>query len=61
MDAIRNELRTGKPTHGRDHIEKGIDSIKGLQRLLNEGNLSSQEQGVAQNYIDALIKALSGK
>jgi len=55
IDAIRSELQTGNPTGGTFHSIKGQESINGLQKLLNKGGLSSEDEAIAYELIDVLL------
>jgi hypothetical protein len=35
MDAVRNELRTGRPTEGKYHTEKARTELRALQRWID--------------------------
>jgi len=59
-DAIRVQIATGKLIGGRDHIQKGLQRIKNLERILKEQNLSSSERELAQKLLDDLRRALEG-
>ncbi|MBN9090664.1 MAG: RHS repeat-associated core domain-containing protein, partial [Reyranella sp.] len=59
QDAIRNELRTGKPTSGTFHSIKGQDSINGLRKFLrNNPNAPYYDRLVAQSLLDELLSIL---
>jgi hypothetical protein len=58
-DAIRGELRTGQPTGGRMHLQKGRESVRALENWLRRNpNASSADRGVARQLLDDLRKAL---
>jgi RHS repeat-associated protein len=61
-DAIRNELKTGLPTAGKFHSEKGLQYVRGLDNWL-KNNLSAAhyDRLVAKSVRDDLINALGGK
>ena len=60
-DAVRNELRTGLPTHGRFHSQKAQETITGLTNWLrNNPNASHHDRLVAQSLLDDLKAALAG-
>jgi len=62
MDAIRNELRTGRPTSGKFHITKGRESLRGLQNWLRRNpGASDADRSVAENLMDQLHDALGGR
>ena len=60
MDAIRNEILTHKPTNGKWHFKKGQESISGLSKLINSGNLSSSDEKIAWELLYDLVDALDG-
>jgi hypothetical protein len=60
-DAVRNELLTGLPTHGRFHSQKAQETINGLTNWLRKNpNASHHDRLVAQSLIDDLKAALGG-
>ena len=60
-DAVRNELLTGLPTHGRFHSQKAQEYINALTKWLrNNPNASHQDRLVAQSLLDDLTAALGG-
>ncbi|WP_197526610.1 hypothetical protein [Botrimarina colliarenosi] len=60
-DAVRNELRTGLPTHGRFHSIKAKEVINGLTNWLRKNpNASHHDRLVAQSLLDDLKAALGG-
>ena len=61
MDAIRNEIRTGLPTQGKFHFNKGQQYLNALRNLIKKGILSTEDLKIAQALLEALINALAGK
>ncbi|GAB3248875.1 PrsW family glutamic-type intramembrane protease [Kineosporia babensis] len=63
MDAIRNELRTGRPTGGTFHREKGEVSLNGINRWLRtyERQASSEDVKWARWLKTELQRALKGQ
>lgn len=61
MDAIRNEISTGKATMGKWHTIKGQESLSGLKNLLDKGGLSSSDAIITKALIADLTNALAGK
>jgi hypothetical protein len=62
MDAIRNEIRTGRPTSGKFHVTKGRESLRGLQNWLRRNpGASDADRSAAENLIDQLHDALGGR
>ena len=58
-DAIRFENETGLPVGGRFHTKKGEDSIRNLERWLeNHPNASPGDKAAAENVIKDLTDAL---
>ena len=47
-DAIRYELRYNKLVGGKSHIQKGIESVTGLKRIIDKGGLTSSELAMAK-------------
>jgi hypothetical protein len=61
MDAIRYELRTGEATHGRGHIQKGHDMIRGLDKWLRSNpGASDGDKQLARSLMGELKEALDG-
>ncbi|QBX56092.1 hypothetical protein EXE58_11865 [Nocardioides seonyuensis] len=59
MDAIRRELATGDPTHGRMHIIKGRETLRGLEKwLTHRSDASPADRQVAQSLINELKDVL---
>lgn len=59
MDAIRHELASGDLVHGKDHVRKGHDILRGLERWLRvRGNASPQDRETAQALADELKELL---
>jgi hypothetical protein len=62
MDAIRNEIRTGRPTGGCFHTTKGKETLRGLQNWLRRNPAASgADRSVAENLIRQLDDALGGR
>jgi hypothetical protein len=60
-DAVRNELATGLPTHGRFHAQKAQEYSHALRNWLrNNPNASRRDRLVAQSLLDDLKSALGG-
>lgn len=57
-DAIRYTAQTGELVGGTDHITKGMERLRGLQKLESEGTLSVEDSEIARMLIDDLIDAL---
>jgi hypothetical protein len=61
-DAIRSELRSGRPTGGRFHFDKGAGSMNGLNNLLENGAIADAgDTHAAQTMLQDLIGAMSGE
>ncbi|NPC40991.1 hypothetical protein [Nocardioides sp. zg-1230] len=59
MDAIRHELASGDLVHGKDHVRKGHDILRGLERWLRtRGDASPQDRETAQALADELKELL---
>lgn len=57
-DAIRWERASGETVQGRQHLQKGVDSIRGLKRWSRQNpNASAYERGVAKNELNNLLDA----
>ena len=61
MDAVKNEIKTGKPTHGRFHTQKLNDILKALQRRVRAKDLNLFESLFVKALIKRIIKILFGK
>jgi hypothetical protein len=60
-DAVRNELLTGLPTHGRFHSQKAKEYVNALTNWLNKNpNALHQDKLVAQSMISDLLAAIGG-
>ena len=59
MDAIRNELATGKPTGGTFHFIKGWEYLKALEKIMDKVN--DVDKNVVKTLINDLKNALSRK
>ena len=60
-DAVRNELITGLPTHGRFHSQKATEYTNALTSWLKKNpNAPHQDQLVARSLINDLRSALGG-
>ena len=58
MDAIRNELLTGEATHGRGHIQKGRDMLRGLDKWLRHNpHASESDRQLARSLMEELKEA----
>jgi hypothetical protein len=54
-------LRSGLPTGGRFHFEKGAGAMNGLNNLLENGAISDAgDTQAAQTMLQDLIAAMSG-
>jgi RHS repeat-associated protein len=61
-DAVRNEILTGKPTHGRFHFQKAREYIAALTKWLKKNpGASDCDKGLAKALLDDLKTALGGK
>jgi hypothetical protein len=61
MDAVRNEIKTGLPTHGKFHTQKLNDYLNALNRRLRAGDLNQHDTDIVNSLIADITKALSGK
>lgn len=60
MDAIRHELVSQELVHGKDHVRKGRDILRGLERWLRTRQDASQhDREIAQSLADELKELLS--
>lgn len=58
-DAIRNEISTGQLTHGTGHIQKGRETVNGLQNWLKKNpGASASDVAAAQQELQNLLNAL---
>ena len=60
MDALRNELRTGKPTGKKFHWHKAVLMERGLNNRLNSRSLNFHDTKVAKELIEDIQNALAG-
>ena len=60
MDAVRNELITGKPTKGVYHSKKARVTVNELKKQISNGNLDDHDKRMARALIRNIKKALSG-
>jgi hypothetical protein len=58
--AVREELRTGLPVNGRNHIQKAQNAIVRLERALRRTDLSASDRRIVENVIRDLRNALGG-
>ena len=61
MDAIRNEIATGRPTKKRFHSDKGRKMVKSLRVLISSGKLDKSDKTIARDIIKDIRKALNGR
>lgn len=55
MDAIRHELASGDLVHGKDHVRKGRDILRGLERWLRtRHDVSPSDRQVAETLAEEL-------
>lgn len=61
-NAIRYERQSGETTHGRSHIKKAEDSLRGLENWLHRNpDAPASERAIAAREIANLRDALGGK
>ena len=60
MDAVRRELKTGKPTGGRYHSKKARLLVDDLKKCISSGRLSKDDKATARALVEELKKSLSG-
>jgi hypothetical protein len=59
MDAIRHELASNELVHGKDHVRKGREILRGLERWLRtRQDASERDREVAQDLADELKELL---
>jgi RHS repeat-associated protein len=56
--AIRNEAITGQPTKGIFHLQKGIERIANLKRILGRERLDDADRATAKRLLDDLQDAV---
>jgi len=61
MDAVRNEIKTGLPTHGKFHTQKLKDYSNALQRRLRAGDLNDFDKSVVNSLLEDITNALNGQ
>ena len=59
-DALRDELARGATILNARHAIKAMERIRELQRLINSGQLSVEDEATAQLIIENLKRALRG-
>lgn len=59
--AIQYEQATGKLMSPSGHLEKGMTTINGLGKLMQNVNLSQGDRGIAQTLFNQLNNAIKGK
>ena len=59
MDAIRAELATGLDTHGKLHITKGSQILRGLERWLRMHPEASSDRDIASSLVTELKDVLN--
>ena len=60
MDAVRNEIKAGKPTNKRFHAIKARETTQRLKKQIASGMLNAQDKRIARALIEDISKALSG-
>ncbi|MFD0360093.1 hypothetical protein ACFQZZ_01350 [Nocardia sp. GCM10030253] len=61
-DAVRNELKTLEPTEGRWHLQKAMESQRGLAKwLMDKANTDPADRAVAIRELQNLMDALAGR
>ena len=61
MDAVRNEMLTGNPTHGTFHTQKLAEYLNALQRRIRAGDLDAYDLAVVNAIIEDIEKILNEK
>jgi RHS repeat-associated protein len=56
--AIEHEVRTGELVGGKSHIQKGIERLRQLEKIVRQEKLSNADRATAQKAMEALQKAL---
>jgi RHS repeat-associated protein len=59
--AIRYELSTGATVGGKTHVQKGIERVSQLKKLVHDPTLSPEDRKIAQQLLDDLQNALKTK
>ncbi|WP_280454364.1 hypothetical protein [Nocardia brasiliensis] len=61
-DAVRNEYRMLEPTEGRWHLQKAMETQRGLAKwLMDKSNTDPADRGVAIRELQNLMDALAGR
>ncbi|WP_194835943.1 hypothetical protein [Nocardia sp. XZ_19_369] len=61
-DAVRNEYRTLEPTEGRWHLQKAMETQRGLAKwLMDKSNTDPADRAVAIRELQNLMDALAGR
>ena len=61
MDAVRNEIKTGKSTKGSIHTKKARQMEAEMKKHISSGKLSTKEKQVARMLRDDIRKAINGR
>jgi hypothetical protein len=61
MDAVRNEIATGRPTGGTFHSTKARETINGLMKWLDRNPTAAGDRSAVQDLIQQLRNALEGQ
>ncbi|GAA2757563.1 hypothetical protein [Actinopolymorpha rutila] len=51
FDALRNEILTGRPSNGIFHMQKSIESMRGLQKIIDSPNTSAADRAIAEDLL----------
>jgi len=61
FDALRNEIRTGKPSAGKFHYQKAADLMTGLHKVLADPATSASDRALAEDLLRQFADAWKGK
>lgn len=61
FDALRNEIRTGKPSAGKFHYQKAADLMTGLHKVLADSATSPADRALAVDLLRQFGAAWKGK
>jgi hypothetical protein len=61
FDALRNEIRTGKPSAGKFHYQKAADLMSGLQKVIADPATSAADRQLARDLLEQFSDAWKGR
>lgn len=61
FDALRNEIRTGKPSAGKFHYQKAADLMTALHKVIADPATSAADRALANDLLKQFADAWKGK